>query len=121
MTTVKHYMVDISSILLKIDDILNSLHYPIDQNLRLPAREYVIIRALGEILLLNSTPKVDYLELIFLTVKNNYAVQRYGVTVGLLEDVSTLCLQRKFQSSHFEFSSTFQVRGRWLIGNVLQT
>lgn len=119
MIATKYYMVDISEILIRIENILSQIQYPENQHLRTMVRNYTVVKSLEEILLLENTPRIDYLDVPFQMIKNNYIVHRYGVTTGLLEDVSEKCLQRKFQSNHFDYSPAFEVRGRWLIGKVL--
>lgn len=113
------YLADASQVLRNIEDTLNTLCYPTDSNLRRLVRSYCVARAAEEILLIQSTPRVAYLEHAYQLVKNAYAVNRHGFILGLLEDVNTFCLQ-SFRSQVFAFEANIFVRGRWLIARVNQ-
>ena len=117
MQTHDLYLADASLVLGNIEQVLDKIGYPKGGDLRRMVRSYCVVRAVEEILLVQSVERVSYLEHAYHLVKNSYVVDRHGFTVGLLEDVNLFCLQR-LQSTTFAFEANLHIRGRWLIARV---
>lgn len=117
MQTQDLYLADASVVLINIEQVLDKIGYPNDPGLRRVVRNYCVVRAIEEIILVHSCERVAYLEHAYHLVKNTYVVDRHGFTVGLLEDVNLFCLQR-LQSTTFAFEANLHIRGRWLVAGI---